>query len=162
VALVSATKTFNLAGAPSGLAVIPNSEVRRAFVDACARCFFPIPNRFSMAAAEAAYRGGASWLDGLMEKVAENHRTLSATLEAAGAPLRCTDLEGTYLAWIDCRRTGFSDEEIDRRIREQAHLRLSPGAIFGTGGTGFQRMNLATTTDRVTEAARRLVRALPS
>ena len=58
-------------------------------------------------------------------------------------------------AWIDFRKTGLSDEEIKYKLLNEAQLGLSPGSVFGSGGEGFQRMNLATPKNNVLKALNR-------
>ena len=51
--------------------------------------------------------------------------------------------EGTYLAWLDCRRLGLGDDPA-AVFRERGRVALSPGPDFGTGGQGHARLNFAT------------------
>jgi cystathionine beta-lyase len=69
-------------------------------------------------------------------------------------------LEGTYLAWLDFRRYGFSAEELKDRIIQKARLALNDGPMFGPGGEGFQRMNLACPRQVLRQALDRLKAAL--
>jgi len=48
------------------------------------------------------------------------------------------------------------DEEIKRKLIFEAGPGLSHGPTFGTGGEGFQRMNLAVPRSLVEEVCRRL------
>jgi cystathionine beta-lyase len=50
--------------------------------------------------------------------------------------------ESTYLAWLDCRGTGLDDASLMHAWVE-AGLGLSAGTRFGTGGSGFMRLNFA-------------------
>jgi cystathionine beta-lyase len=69
-------------------------------------------------------------------------------------------LEGTYLAWLDMRGLGMSDDEITDRLRRRAGVRLDEGRKFGAGGCGFQRMNLACPRSVLQEALERTAAAL--
>ena len=51
--------------------------------------------------------------------------------------------EGTYLLWVSLRDSGWSDEELERLVVEDAKLWLDGGRMFGESGRGFQRINLA-------------------
>ena len=42
-----------------------------------------------------------------------------------------TDLEGTYLVWLDFRETGLTVEELEDLILNKARLWLDSGKIFG-------------------------------
>jgi len=160
VTLLSATKTFNLAGLGGSLAVIPDPELRRRFRAAKEALWTGVANPCSVTAAEAAWRYGAPWLEQVLAYVAGNYRYLvdflSARLPAAGV----FPLEGTYLAWLDFRALGFSDEELKERILRRARVWLDDGPMFGTGGRGFQRLNLACPRATLAEALERMARAL--
>jgi cystathionine beta-lyase len=160
VTLLSATKTFNLAGLGGSLAVIPDPELRRRFRAAKEALWTSAANALSVVAAEAAWRHGAPWLERVLAYVAANYRFLADFLVAELPAARVLPLEGTYLAWLDLRALGFSDAELKRRILREARLWLDDGPKFGTGGRGFQRLNLACPRTTLREALERLVRAL--
>ena len=56
------------------------------------------------------------------------------------------------------RGLGLEDEEIEKRLAKQG-LILDPGTDFGLGGSGFVRINLATTTQILTKALSRMNQA---
>ena len=58
--------------------------------------------------------------------------------------IRLIEPEGTYLLWMDCRSLGMNDEELKHFFVQEASVGLSPGTVFGTGGSGFMRMNIGT------------------
>jgi cystathionine beta-lyase len=73
---------------------------------------------------------------------------------------RVIPLEGTYLAWVDLRGLGLSDEQLKERIRGKARVWLDDGPMFGTGGEGFQRINLACPRSTLEQALEAMVRVL--
>ncbi len=52
------------------------------------------------------------------------------------------DLQGTYLLWLDCTALGLSDRDLEK-LTLSADLYLDEGYLFGPGGSGFERINLA-------------------
>ncbi|MGN0581679.1 MAG: hypothetical protein ACI4KB_03145 [Oscillospiraceae bacterium] len=54
-----------------------------------------------------------------------------------------TEHEGTYLVWLDFRKTGLDPEELEDLIINKCRLWLDSGKIFGKCGSGFQRINAA-------------------
>ena len=58
--------------------------------------------------------------------------------------LRLIEAESTYLAWIDCRALGLDAAALERFVEDEAGLWLDCGHIFGEGGEGFIRINVAT------------------
>ena len=51
--------------------------------------------------------------------------------------------QGTYLVWLDCRALGLSDGELSRLFEKDAGLWVDDGTVFGKGGSGFERINIA-------------------
>jgi cystathionine beta-lyase len=72
----------------------------------------------------------------------ENRHALVGLL-AQHLPGVCyTPPEATYLAWLDCRQIDLGDDPA-ATFRELG-VELSPGPQFGVEGTGFVRLNFAT------------------
>jgi cystathionine beta-lyase len=157
---LSATKTFNLAGLGGSLAVIPGPALRRRFGELREAVWTGLANAFSVTAAEAAWRHGGPWLDRVLAYVGDNFRFLGEFLARRLPLARAFPLEGTYLAWIDCRGLGLADEELKERILRQARIWLDDGPMFGAGGQGFQRLNLACPRATLREALERIAAAL--
>ncbi|MEM9422809.1 MAG: hypothetical protein AAF986_09950 [Pseudomonadota bacterium] len=105
---------------------------------------------------EAAYCAeGAAWVDAQMAHLKGNVEAFDALVNAIPG-VRSMPLQATYLSWVDFSGTGMDDPEITRRFRQDARIAASDGPQFGTGGSGFMRVNLATTRARVIEAGERL------
>lgn len=68
----------------------------------------------------------------------------------------CHMPEGTYLAWMDGRRTGLGPEELTRFLHGEARFYTEPGEVFGSGYELFQRVNLACPREYVEKALLRL------
>jgi cysteine-S-conjugate beta-lyase len=51
-------------------------------------------------------------------------------------------VEGTYLAWLDCRQAGIPEGIAPGKFfLEEAKVALNEGTAFGKGGEGFVRLN---------------------
>jgi cystathionine beta-lyase len=159
VTLVSATKSFNLAGLGGSLAIIPDGGLRARF-DAVQHAVFAGPaNALAAAAAEAAWRQGERWLEELLVYVQGNYRCLADYFAAHLPRVKVSPLEGTYLCWLDMRDLGLSDDAVREKLQRDAGLWLDEGRKFGRGGKGFQRLNLACPRSVLTDAAERLAEA---
>lgn len=161
ITCVSATKTFNLAGLGGSLAVVPDDALRRRLRDALAAQCGATANCFAVAAAEAAWRGGDAWLDELLSYLEGNLAYLAERLPREVPGARVLPLEATYLAWIDLRALGLSDDEVRIRLLD-AGVWLDEGRTFGRGGEGFQRLNLACPRSVLARAVDCLAQALGS
>jgi len=70
-----------------------------------------------------------------------------------------TPMEGTYLAWLDFRGAGITGAP-HKILLKKARVALNDGAIFGPGGEGFARLNLACPLARLQEGLTRIRNAL--
>lgn len=70
--------------------------------------------------------------------------------------------EGTCLVWVDFRRLGLPEEELEKLIVEKVKLWLDAEAIFVKLGEGFERFNGAcprATLEKAMEQLKRVVEA---
>lgn len=138
VTLTSATKSFNIAGAHLGNAIIPDAALRKRYV-ARMMAMGISPGLFGLPMVTAAYSAeGAEWLDALVAYLAGNARIFDEGI-AAIPGARSMPLQATYLSWVDFRGTGMSAEEIHRRIETDARIAANYGETFGTGGESHMR-----------------------
>lgn len=154
------SKTFNIPGIHASNIIIANAKLRSAYQQVLRGSGLSLPNVFAVAAAEAAYTYGEPWLDQLLTYIEGNYRLVASFMAERIPEVKVIEPEGTYLLWLDFRSLGMPDEELDKFIREKAKLLLESGTIFGTGGSGFQRMNIACPRSRVMEALTRLEKAI--
>ena len=157
IALHGAIKTFGLAGVADTLIVTEDDEFAADFKSMSSRLHLARNNVFALTAIETAYQQGGSWLDAMLELVAENVDTLTRELPD---PVRLVQPQGTYLAWLDFRGLGMDVPELNRWIPHQAHLALSPGHWFGREGAGFARMSIAVEPGIINEAITRITAAI--
>lgn len=61
---------------------------------------------------------------------------------------------------LDCRALHLSHEELVRLFVSRAKLALNDGEMFGPGGEGYMRLNVATPREMLQEALKRLYRAV--
>lgn len=154
------SKTFNIPGIPASNVIIANKKLRSAYHRVLRESGLTLPNVFAVTAVEAAYTYGEAWLDELLLYLEDNYRLAASFLVERIPEIKVVEPEGTYLLWLDCRNLGLNDEELDTFIKEKARLLLEPGTIFGTGGSGFQRMNIACPRSQLVEALQRLEKAV--
>jgi Bifunctional PLP-dependent enzyme with beta-cystathionase and maltose regulon repressor activities len=159
-------KTFNIAGLHISQVIARCGEQRRAMQKAISAAGFGPPNTFSLAAAMAAYREGGPWLDELLAYLKGNHAFLLDFLASKLPEVRVSPLEGTYLAWLDFRpilaRMGMGEDEspLAQKLEDKGRVRLSPGSGYGSGGTGFFRVNLACPRSTLAEGLERVARSV--
>jgi cystathionine beta-lyase len=162
VTCTAPNKTFNIAGIPTGNIIIPDEGLRSAYAAQSAALGLGLGTIFGNVAMEAAYTKGEPWLAELNEYIARNYAILARFVSSRAGTLELAPLEGTYLAWIDCRALGLSDPELKTFFSVKAGVWLDDGAKFGTGGGGFMRMNLACPKSVLVAALDRIDAALSS
>jgi len=158
ITCIAPSKTFNLAGLATSSVIIKNKELRTKFSKTIADLHLGNGNLFGTVASQTAYTHGDQWLDELMAYLNSNFQLLDSFLKEEIPQLKLIKAEATYLAWIDFSATGLTDEEIKSKLIHEAGLGFSHGAIFGKGGEGFQRMNLAAPRTTVQNALENLRR----
>ncbi len=158
ITLTAATKTFNIAGAHIGNAIIADDDLRARFKGALmARGISP--GLFGIDMVTAAYSPeGAAWVDALVDYLDENRRLFDQGIKAIPG-LRSMPLQATYLSWVDFSGTGMTPDEFTARVEQGARIAANHGATFGSGGDSFLRFNLATPRARVIDAVDRLQKA---
>ncbi len=160
VVCTAPSKTFNLAGLQTSVITIPNKELRDRFDSVLDRLHLTLPNTFGLVAMEAAYRYGGEWLDELRGYLSANLRYLTAFLAREAPQIKVVQPQGTYLVWLDCRELGLQTEELSRFMREDAKVGLDDGHIFGPGGEGFERINIACPRSVLQEGLQRIAGAV--
>jgi cystathionine beta-lyase len=153
------SKTFNLPGLEASSIIIPNKKLRDNFNDALAG-MVPGVNIFGLTAMEAAYRYGDEWLEQLLNYLQGNLEITSTWFKERIPRIKVIKPQGTYLLWLDCRGLGLDDRELQKFMREQARVGLDDGFMFGEGGSGFQRMNIACPRSILREALERIEKAV--
>jgi cystathionine beta-lyase len=145
ITLIAPSKTFNLSGLSTASVVITNEELRKKFIATLNHLHINGGNIFGNVASQAAYTYGDEWVDELMTYLSENLDILEDFLDKHIPQVKMLRPEATFLVWLDCRDLGMDDETLNRFFLEKARLGLNRGDMFGTGGSGFMRMNIGCT-----------------
>ncbi len=138
------SKTFNLAGMHLSNLVIANGDLKNAFDTYLFETGIAGGlNPLALVATETAYREGEDWLAQLLDYIHGNYRAVETFFADNLPQLRLTDLQGTYLAWIDFRALGLDQPSLEKMTQLDAKVLFDEGHIFGPEGFGFERINLA-------------------
>jgi cystathionine beta-lyase len=156
VTLMAPSKTFNLPGLRCSFAIIPDRELRRRFGD---EHDFSEVNNMGLVAALAAYRDGHDWLNQALAYLQANRDFLQDYVRRELPGIAMAAPEATYLAWMDCRRSGITGSP-QAFFLEHARVALHDGAWFGTRGEGFVRLNFGCPRATLVEALGRMRDAL--
>ena len=154
------SKTFNLAGLQNSNIFIPNRQLRHAYKKELSACGCGGTNCMGMAACQAAYEAGADWLEQLKQYLAGNLAYIRQFLCEKLPDITLIEPEGTYLVWLDLRKLGLTEQQQRQLIVQDAKLWLDTGTLFGQGGEGFERINIACPRTTIEQAMQRLEHAV--
>jgi cystathionine beta-lyase len=160
VTCTSVSKTFNLAGLSTSYLIISNPVLRNRYVHTAQRNGLLTTNIFGIIALEVSYRYGFKWLDDLIEYLRENRDFVKDFLKERIPSVKTTELEGTYLMWLNFRELGLKQEELKNLLYNEAKVGLQDGVMFGEEGDGFMRMNIACPRSTLGEAMKRMEKAI--
>ena len=157
IALVSASKAFNLAGLGCGQIVTAGEPARAAAerLPAAARH----AGHLGVIAAEAAFRSADGWLDGVLAVLDGNRRRLAELLAERLPEISYRPPEASYLAWLDMRALGVGADPAPTLL-SRGRVAVSGGPQFGAGGEGFVRLNIGTSPALMEEAVERIARGV--
>lgn len=156
VTAVSAAKAWNLSGLACAQ-VIAAPEESGAWRQVVSHA----PTGASILGAiatTAAYRAGGTWLDDLLAYLDRNRQALGKLLATHLPEIGYQPPEGTYLAWLDCRRLQIKSPLGDF-FREAAGVALLDGDTCGDAGHGFVRLTFATPLPILQRAVTRMAHA---
>ncbi len=159
-AAVSVTKCFNLAGLQTSAIIIPNEEIRKKVVrqlntDECAE-----PNVFAIPVTLAALNDSRDWLNEMREYVEVNKEYVYDFIKKKIPEIHPIKQDATYLMWIDVSSITDNVKEFSSFLREMTGLFITAGSVYGKGGEGFLRINVATNLSNVKDMCIRLKKGI--
>jgi len=164
ITCTSPSKTFNLAALQLSNVFIANRGLRKLFREAMTRSGYSQPNIMGLISCSAAYSHGQQWLQELKLYLKGNLDYFKATLSKYVPEAIVVEPEGTYLVWVDLSQVpvfvGMTPKAMDQFMVKKANLWLDGGSMFGTGGAGFQRFNIACPRATLEKATQQLINAI--
>jgi cystathionine beta-lyase len=165
VTLNSPSKSFNTAGLQIAN-IITNKAEWRSKIDRIINIYEVCDvNPFGVAGLIAAYTEGEPWLKELNAALWENYRDLRDLFAREVPECPVSDLQGTYLVWMDVsvltrpgKSAPMTSQEIVDSLIAHEHVRLGPGEIYGDGN--FLRINIASPHSICHEGLVRIARGL--
>jgi L-cysteine desulfhydrase len=157
----SPTKNFNIAGLQIANIICADKEWYRR-IDRAINIFEVCDvNPFGPLALEAAYNESEDWIDELMPYIADNYALLKDTFAKEVPNYEVLKLEGTYLAWIDIRKSGLTANALTEKLLREGKVQVNSGVIYSKNdGEGYIRINLACPRATLQEGLKRIVNVL--
>ena len=158
ITCVSPAKSFNIASCCSAYAITPNEDFRKAIQAENSRYTVNKNNAFANVAMLAAYEQGGPWLDAVNNYLEDNVGLVRERIKDI-PNVKATQIEGTFLMWLDFSNLGLSDDALHVFLREKANWAVTRGDRFGEQGSGFCRVNIACTRKKLENALDQLALA---
>lgn len=158
ITLQAPSKTFNVAGLHTSVAVIQNPDLRERY-NAYRAGIVSSPCILGMYAAKAAYEHGEPWLKAQLAYLQANRDLLDVALQNELKPIKWTKPQATFLAWLDCRDLGV-EGSLQQFFLDKVKLGFNDGPEFGAVGQGFVRLNFGTTRANIQLAIEKLKLAI--
>jgi len=157
ITLMAPSKTYNVPGLGTSLAIIPDAALRAKFTRATAGIVAEV-TCLGYTACEAAYRDCEPWRQELLACLRGNRDFLA---DFVARELPCVKLEApieaTYLAWLNVEALGLADPVAHF---EKHGAGLSDGFYFGEPRGRHVRLNFGCPRATLAEALARMKRAL--
>lgn len=153
------SKTFNLAGLQTANIFISNKDIRERVSKEKG---FGTLNAVGYKACELAYNCCEDWLEQAIEVIDGNRKYIEEFMARNIPRVKVFEMQATYLMWLDFNALGMDYKELEKFMQYKAQLFLDEGYIFGKGGYGFERINIACPKWVIEGAMERLLKAVYS
>ncbi|MBK7215032.1 MAG: putative C-S lyase [Bacteroidales bacterium] len=156
ITTLAPSKTFNLSGLSTSSVIISDPVLRKKFSTVLDHLHIGGGNIFGNLASEAAYTHGYEWSRELMAYLSKNLDFMQEFLDSKLPSIKMIRPEATFLVWLDCKELGLNDRDLTDFFMHKAKLGLNPGIMFGPGGEGFMRLNIACPKEVLKQALEQL------
>ena len=153
------SKRFAMTGLRLGYVIAPKSCMR-ALQKLQQNLFICAPS-IAQQAGIAALRHAAPDVEQMRATYDERRRYMIQRLREMGFGIR-VEPKGAFYIFADARKFTKDSYKFAFEVLEQAHVGITPGVDFGTGGEGYVRFSYANSLENIREALDRLNRFLLS
>lgn len=161
ISFMAPSKTFNIAGIVSSYCIVKNAELRDKFFNYLGACELEDPTIFALEATRAAYsEQGLAWREEMLAYVEGNIDFVCEWFAGNLPEIHPVRPQASFLVWLDCRKLALEQKDLVDLFVNKAGLALNDGAMFGPGGEGYMRLNIACPRSLLATALSQLKAAL--
>jgi cysteine-S-conjugate beta-lyase len=160
ITCISPSKSFNLAGIQVANLLAADDTIRRKLKKALTKNEIALISPFAVDALIAAYSESEEWLEALKQYLYDNYLYLKNFFAQYLPQLPVITLEATYLVWVDCSALHQSSKAIADLLLENEKLWVNAGTLYGPGGEGFMRLNIACSRQLLVEGLNKIKNSL--
>ena len=178
VTLMAPSKTFNVAGEHSAIAIFSSGSTLKRFKHAQDALWVSEPGYLIGELTEAAYKDGLEWNKDLCKYLGENAELITSFFAENDLGIKMVNGKASFVTFLDC--TGVYDK-IKKRVEEtpekyestsggvlsrffgvDAMVAMNDGSWFGDQYYKFVRFNYGTSRDKVYNALLKIKKAVES
>jgi len=157
----SSSKTFNTPGLIGSYVMIPNKQIREAFLHQTRKKdFLNSVSIFGMYATMIGYTQCDDYIDQLNEYIKGNMQLVEEFIQEHLPDFYFQRPEATYLAWIDARDVPFTSDQIQEAFVNIGGIAIMKGETYGENGKKYLRMNLGCPRSKIQEGLKRMKKAM--
>jgi len=132
VSFTSPTKPFSIPGLQIANMITKSAEIKEKMMRVINIWEHCDVNQIGIVALQAAYSSeGHDWLCEMNEVVNGNFKYLRNRLLAEYPALRISNLQATYLLWIDFSTIGLTGKQVEQHLLENQKLWINAGDMYG-------------------------------
>ncbi len=162
ITLYAASKTFNLAGMKVSQLISSNLEMIKKIKDTYMILGLHGVNTMGLIASTAAYTYGDAYVDNIVSYLDTSIKWLQDYLKTELPQVKLVNPQGTYILWLDFKALNMKQEDLDQFCLNEAKMWLNNGSLFGQGGEGFMRINIALPLSELKKVMNNLKKAIDS
>ena len=160
ISFLSATKSWSIAGLKCAQ-IVALGEKTRQIVAGIPTAVHSRASLFGAVASAAAYGESIDWLDSVVEQLDQSRTYLGGLLSELQFDIGYREPDGGYFGWLDLRSVDKfknlnSREDIAELLLTHGKIAVAPGHLYGPSGTGFIRINFATSFEIIEESVKRI------
>lgn len=161
ITLQAPTKTYNLPGVVAAHMIIFNEDLRKKVFSYIHGSDMDLGNVFAFDCVKACYSDEArEWKSQMLEYVGDNIKLLCGRMATECPKVVPIVPQASFLVFLDCRGLGMTQEQLVRFFADKAHIAMNSGEMFGPGGSGYMRMNVACPKSMMNQAIDQIVAAV--
>ena len=178
VTLMAPSKTFNVAGEHSAIAIFSSDSTLERFKHAQSALWVSEPGYLIGELTEAAYKDGLEWNKELCNYLGENADMIASFFNENDLGIKMVNGKASFVTFLDCsgvydkikKRVDADPEKYDspsggvlsRFFGVEAEVAMNDGSWFGDQYYKFVRFNYGTSRDRINNALLRIKEAVES
>ena len=160
ISFLSATKSWSIAGLKCAQ-IVAVGEKTRQIVAGIPTAVHSRASLFGAVASAAAYGESIDWLDSVVAQLDQSRTYLGGLLSELQFDIGYREPDGGYFGWLDLRSVDKfknlnSREDIAELLLTHGKIAVAPGHLYGPSGTGFIRINFATSFEIIEESIKRI------